>query len=428
MRAAATVLAALLFVASVVPAGASQAPPPRDPGVPPPRLRLYVESPDAALDSEFLHRELAWVDWVRDRADADVIVLLTVRDTGSGGSEGTFYVSRPRGGGPAQDTLRVFSPPTASDDEERRLIARTLAAALARDLAVRPEGAGLEVRVAAPHQPPPPPRDRWNHWVYKLSGNGYLNGERSYDEYNLSSTFTASRLTEASRMGARLTQRYAESHYDFSDGTSYTSVFRSWNMHALVARSVGARWAFGTSVNLWSSTYSNMDLSAGVGPAVEFDVFPYAESSRRALTIAWQLYPEYDDYTEETLYGKTTELLLQQEIDLGFARKEPWGSINLNAGFFQYLDHPDKYRLNVYGETSLKLFRGFSLDLDGSASRVRNQLSLPRAGASDSEVLVRQRQLATSFSYYLSFGLSYRFGSIFDNAVNTRLENTLGTL
>ncbi len=40
--------------------------------------------------------------------------------------------------------------------------------------------------------------------------------------------------------------------------------------------------------------------------------------------------------------------------------------------------------------------------------------------ATDEEIVVRQRQLATSFRYYTSFGISYRFGAIFNNVVNPR--------
>lgn len=391
------------------------------------RLRLYLDCPDAGLDFDFLKRELAWVGWVRDRADADVIALLTLRETGSGGTEGTFYLTRRRGGGPASDTLRVYSPATASEDDGRRLVARTLAAALARDMIGRPGGEYLRVTVDAPSRPAAADaKDRWNHWVYSASTNGFVNGESSYGGYYLYSSLTASRVTDAGRLGARVGQNYSRNRYTFADGSRYTSVTRGWNSRAIAVKALTARWSAGTSVNAWSSTYSNVDLSFGIGPAVEFDFFPYAESSRRSLTVGWQLYAGHSDYREETLYGKTSESFLMQEADVAFSRREPWGSIDVSASLSQYLHDLSLYQLGADGSVGLKVFRGFSLDLRGNATRVRNQIALPRGGASDSEVLIRQRQLATSYQYWLSFGLSYRFGSIFNNAVNTRLEHTLG--
>jgi hypothetical protein len=38
-------------------------------------------------------------------------------------------------------------------------------------------------------------------------------------------------------------------------------------------------------------------------------------------------------------------------------------------------------------------------------------------------VLVNQRQLATSYRYYVFFGVSYTFGSIFSPIVNPRFGN-----
>jgi len=46
--------------------------------------------------------------------------------------------------------------------------------------------------------------------------------------------------------------------------------------------------------------------------------------------------------------------------------------------------------------------------------------------ATDQEILVRQRQLATSYRYGVSVGLSYTFGSIFNNVVNPRFEGASG--
>jgi len=45
---------------------------------------------------------------------------------------------------------------------------------------------------------------------------------------------------------------------------------------------------------------------------------------------------------------------------------------------------------------------------------------LRRGEATTEEVLVRQRQLATGYQYFYSFGISYTFGSIYSPAVNPR--------
>ena len=66
--------------------------------------------------------------------------------------------------------------------------------------------------------------------------------------------------------------------------------------------------------------------------------------------------------------------------------------------------------------------RGLSLSRSGSASRVKELISVA-ADAEDSveEVLLRRRQMQTDYTYSTSISLSYSFGSIFNNIVNPRL-------
>ena len=56
--------------------------------------------------------------------------------------------------------------------------------------------------------------------------------------------------------------------------------------------------------------------------------------------------------------------------------------------------------------------------------RINDQISLKKENASQEEILLRLRQLATGYSYFLSFGINYRFGSIFNSVVNPRMNNS----
>ena len=92
----------------------------------------------------------------------------------------------------------------------------------------------------------------------------------------------------------------------------------------------------------------------------------------------------------------------------------------MSSEFRQYLHDLSKYRLEVGGELSFRITRGLSLDLDGSASRIRDQIALPARGATDEEILLELRELQSEYQFDFSFGLTYRFGSIFNNIVNPR--------
>jgi hypothetical protein len=113
-------------------------------------------------------------------------------------------------------------------------------------------------------------------------------------------------------------------------------------------------------------------------------------------------------------------------VGITYSTRQPWGSMNVGLNGSQYLHDSSKYNAGLSGSTDIRLFRGFSFNLGGMYSHVRDQLSLPRRDLTEEEVLLRQRQLATNYTYYVFGGISYRFGSIFSNIVNPRMRATSG--
>ena len=72
------------------------------------------------------------------------------------------------------------------------------------------------------------------------------------------------------------------------------------------------------------------------------------------------------------------------------------------------------------GDVSFRITRGLELDLGARYIFVADQLYLPLADLSDEQILTGARRIATDKEYRVSFGLSYQFGSIFNNVVNNR--------
>jgi hypothetical protein len=71
----------------------------------------------------------------------------------------------------------------------------------------------------------------------------------------------------------------------------------------------------------------------------------------------------------------------------------------------------------------LRLVRGLSLDVFGNVARVKDQLFLSRENLTSEEVLLELRELGTDFRYAVGVGLSFTFGSIYNNIVNPRIRN-----
>ena len=58
-------------------------------------------------------------------------------------------------------------------------------------------------------------------------------------------------------------------------------------------------------------------------------------------------------------------------------QRQPWGSLRASFEFSQYLHDPSFYRIEGGGFISYRITRGLSINMNGSASRIRDQLNLP---------------------------------------------------
>jgi hypothetical protein len=101
---------------------------------------------------------------------------------------------------------------------------------------------------------------------------------------------------------------------------------------------------------------------------------------------------------------------------------QKWGSVSISAIYRNYLHDFSLNYLALSGQLRFRITKGLSLNLYGSTSLIHDQIALPKGGATEAEILTRQRELKTNYSYYTSVGLSYTFGSIYNNVVNPRFR------
>ncbi len=70
---------------------------------------------------------------------------------------------------------------------------------------------------------------------------------------------------------------------------------------------------------------------------------------------------------------------------------------------------------------SIRVFEGLAVRFGGEIELIRDQLSLPKGNASIEDLLLQQKEIATDFYSEIRIGLSYTFGSSFNNYLNSRL-------
>jgi hypothetical protein len=127
-------------------------------------------------------------------------------------------------------------------------------------------------------------------------------------------------------------------------------------------------------------------------------------------------------YAELTIFNKLEEVVPTQSINLAVGFRQPWGSLNIQSSLRQQLNAFENHRSVIFGSTDVRLFKGFSFNIFAEYDNIHDQIGLPKQGATEQEILLRLQQLQTSYSYFISFGVSYSFGSIFNSVVNPRFN------
>lgn len=380
---------------------------------------------------DYVRVEIDYVDYVNVREAADVHVLVTSLGTGAGGREFSFHFV---GLGPfrgVDDEVLYASLPTDTEESVRQGFVRTLKLGLVRyalHTAVRDRLSVLHQPSGAADQPAPrrTADDPWDHWVLRARFNAYYESEASASSSNLNGSFSASRVTDAWKFSVSSYRDTRRSEYTFSDGTFYVSTRKGYDVTGQAIKSMGRHWAAGGKAFVAASTYENKDRVLNATGALEYNFFPYVESTRRQLTFQYLVGLTSFDYNEETVYGKFSEVVPRHTFRTAFDMKQTWGSLSADLDLSQYLHDTSMSRRTVSAEMDVRLFRGFALNLAGRASTIHDQLYLPLGEASAEEVIARQRQLATSYRQSFRVGVSYTFGSIFSSVVNTRLSNFVG--
>ncbi|MFC1475272.1 hypothetical protein ACFLQG_01360 [Candidatus Zixiibacteriota bacterium] len=379
-------------------------------------INVYIDCSNC--DHDFLRREITFVNFVRDRNQADVHILVTNQLTGSGGNEYMIEFIGKKDFQNMADTLVFNTIESDTDDNVRNEMSKYFKLGLTRFVAKTVNSEHLSVSFTKPTTTSKV-KDKWNNWVFEIETSISTNGEKSYRYISLWNEYEAARVTEASKLYFSLYWNYNEQKFSYDDVT--LSISRSKGTNGDFVFSINDKWSYAFFYNFFTSTYGNKDFDYSSEIGLEYNIFPYKESSRRAWILRYNLGITYMDYTDITIYDKYNEWLTYSRFRSSVELTQPWGSVYWSLNSILYLHDFKKNRITFSGGMSVNLFEGFSVNFDGNYSRVRDQISLRRpADFTDEDVLLRQKELASGYNYWLSFGVSYSFGSIYNNIVNPR--------
>ena len=324
------------------------------------------------------------------------------------------------------DTLRLQSSTTDTSDEIREGQTRLFALGLIPFLTETPIALRLRVLYLEPEDDEQrgvvgEEDDPWNFWVFRISGSGRLNGESSRRGYGFGGSFSADRITDEWKFEFEGDGNVSRSEIDIDEDSTFVDTRRNYEFEGRVVRSLGLEhWATAVEASASASTFNNQDKVLRGAVGIEYSVFPFSESTRRQLTVLYSIGVSQFNYEEITLFGFTEETRADHRLNVSYSVRQPWGTSNASFNFSNYLHDFSLHRARISGRLNLRIVRGLDLNIRGGFSRIKDQIFLPAGGISEEEILLRRRALGTDFQYDLSFGLTFRFGSIFNNVVNPR--------
>lgn len=392
------------------------------------KLKVFIDCSSTHCDLNYIRSEIKIVDFLRDRIAANVHVLITSQRSGNGGrlyqiifyGQNTFknYV----------DTLQYSTEPTATDDERRHqmvhyvmlglspLIAKTAYASDVR-ISMRNERDSGEILL--------PTRDKWNSWFFRINLDGNLSYDKVYKSSRVNTRLSADRVTDNLKMEFDIYRSNERSVYQIEDTgvtTKYEVKNSNYGFYNSIVKTLSQHWSYGYQARLSNSTFSNYKNKIYFNPAIEYNIFNYKDVNNKFFVIRYGVDITDNRYYDTTIYFKTKQTLTGQSFSAAVTLNQKWGTFNSGLSYHNYFTDFSLNRISLRLNLEARITGSLSFNVYSSGSIVHDQINLASGNVSTEDVLSRRRQLGSTFNLNTYFGLSYRFGSKYNNVVNPRFD------
>lgn len=384
--------------------------------------RVYIDC--NRCDYDHIRREIPFVDYVREPAQADIHLFITDQRTGDGGrSYELSFIGRREFSGLDFELEKTVGR-NATESERREEINNAIRMGLF-PYVLRSRGTagfllsyemGEEISSLNTEV-----EDPWRYWVFEIyAGSLSLDMESSQTEFDSRWGFYANKVTDEWKIRFRPYFNYSYDEIERSNGATIESHRHRHGIESYAIRSINSHWSVGLFGYYLTRNTQNLRHQVQVLPGIEYSLFPYDIATRKEIKFSYQIGYSYQDYYDKTIFNKVDEHLLNHQIRASVAIEQPWGSISSGLVGSHYIHDFEKRRAEFFGRVSVRVYEGLSLSAGASFEMVRDQLSLRLGDTSLEDVLLRQKEISTEFELSGYIALSYTFGSDFANIVNTR--------
>lgn len=398
----------------------------------PDKLKVYIDCSNTWCDMTFIRSEINIVNFLLDNQAADVHLLITEQRTGGGGIKYQLIFFGQNKYSKQIDTLTANVDANATDFERRDLLIKYIKLGLvpyvskteaAKDVIIsfktddKLSKSEIDLKNII---------DPWNYWVFRIGAYGNLSADEVYKSFSMNANFSASRVTEDSKIGFEFNAGKNQNSFKLDDGNGNEEKIKiknnDFNFEQFLVKSISSHWSIAYEIGLSRNTFSNNKSRKLFRTGIEYAIFPYKEVNTKFFTISYILDTRRNNYFDTTLYNKTKETLFGQSITAKLAFNQKWGTISFETNYHNYFHDWDFFNLGFNTNVNIRITGGLSFNINTNAALTRDQLFLPKGGATTQEVLTRRRQLASGYSFYTFLGINYRFGSKLNNFVNPRFE------
>jgi len=380
--------------------------------------KIFIDCNDCDLD--YIKTNIGFVNYVIDTKEAEVYILITEQNTGSGGQVFTLEFTGQKSFKGIIDKLTCITNQDDTSDKIREKLVKTLKLGLIPYINKTPLAEMITISFEKELKPIIK-KDKWNNWIFNIYINSFFNGETSYKSNYLNLSLSAERVTEKNKIEIYARTSSNKSEFDLGEDGIITSKNTNHSFRTNYIHGINKHWSIGSFLRTYSSTYNNKNLAIRPSIGIEYNIFPYSESTKKQFRFQYQIGIEKVKYEVTTIYDKDKESLFFQELSTALELKQKWGTVNMSVSGFNYFHDFSKYSINIHSRVSWRIVKGLSVNVRGGYSIIHDQLYLPKGDLTPEEILLRVSALATSYDYWGSIGFQITFGSIYN--VNPRFGN-----
>jgi len=315
------------------------------------------------------------------------------------------------------DTLDYSIPAESSAEEIRTLELEKLKLGLVPFLLKTKDALLLSVSVKESNLNSEETFDPWKRWSFGISGLGSFTNQLNTKMSNLYLDFNASKVTEdfKAEFSYELTYSESEIKYEGIDTAFLRKYYyQTHSSRNLIVKSLGEHFGIGGAVIIHNDRPHNVDLRFLMGPAIEYNIYPYSKALQKQFRFVYSILYEHSDYIDTTIYNKLQDQYWKQGLNVLARFQEPWGHFDAGVYGTSYLHNLERFSLGANLSTHIRLdniSKGLSVNFSAGLAMYRDRINEAKYGVDFEEVLSQQKAMETSYSYNLSFGITYRFGS-----------------